>query len=79
MTYGCEGPLELHNSIRYTHRLLSSSLLGLPYRILNINHTKELFRSLWVVCVLSDLPCLARALKPSQESAFKQFPDRNCQ
>ena len=29
-----------------THRLLSSSFLGLPYRILNINHTKELLRSL---------------------------------
>ena len=31
-----------------THRLLSSSLLGSPYRILNINHKKELLRSLWV-------------------------------
>ena len=32
-----------------THRLLSSSLLGLPYyRILNMNHRKELLRSLWV-------------------------------
>ena len=26
-----------------THRPLSSSFLGLPYRILNINHKKELF------------------------------------
>ena len=25
-----------------THRLLSNSLLGLPYRVLNINHKKEL-------------------------------------
>ena len=33
----------------YTHRLLSSSFLGLPYRVLNINHKKELLRSLWVV------------------------------
>ena len=32
-----------------THRLLSSSFLGLPYRILNMNHKKELLRSLWVV------------------------------
>ena len=32
----------------YTHRLLSSSFLGLPYGILNINHKKELLRSLWV-------------------------------
>ena len=31
-----------------THRLLSSSFLGLPYRILNINHNKELLRGLWV-------------------------------
>ena len=31
-----------------THRLLSSSLLGLPYRILNTNHKQELLRSLWV-------------------------------
>ena len=28
-----------------THRLLSSSFLGLPYRILNISHNKELLRS----------------------------------
>ena len=34
--------------IRSTHRPLSSSFLGLPYRILNINHIKELLRSLWV-------------------------------
>ena len=32
----------------FTHRLLSSSFSGLPYRILNINHKKELLRSLWV-------------------------------
>ena len=31
-----------------TRRLLSSSFLGLPYRILNINHQKELLRGLWV-------------------------------
>ena len=31
-----------------THRPLSSSCLGLPYRILNINHKKELLRRLWV-------------------------------
>ena len=31
-----------------THRLLSSSILGLPHRILNINHGKELLRNLWV-------------------------------
>ena len=32
----------------YTHRPLSSSFLGLPYRILNINRKKELLRGLWV-------------------------------
>ena len=31
-----------------TQRLLSSSVLGLPYRILSINHKEELLRSLWV-------------------------------
>ena len=31
-----------------THRPLSSFLWGLPYRILNINHKKELLRGLWV-------------------------------
>ena len=31
-----------------THRLLSSSFWGLPYRILNMNHKKEQLRSLWV-------------------------------
>ena len=31
-----------------THRPLSSSLLGLPYRIQNINHKKERLRGLWV-------------------------------
>ena len=31
-----------------THRLHSTSFLGLPYRILKINHKKELLRSLWV-------------------------------
>ena len=33
---------------RVTHRLRCSSFLGLPYRILNRNHTKELPWSLWV-------------------------------
>ena len=31
-----------------THRPLSSSFWGLPYRILNIDHKKELLRGLWV-------------------------------
>ena len=33
---------------RVTHRPLSSSFLGLSYRILNINHKKELLRGLRV-------------------------------
>ena len=33
---------------RVTHRLQSSSALGLPYRILNISHKKGLLWSLWV-------------------------------
>ena len=32
-----------------THRPLSSSLLGLPYRVLSMNHKKELLRGLWVI------------------------------
>ena len=32
----------------FTPILLSSSFLGLPYRILNINHKKQLLRGLWV-------------------------------
>ena len=42
---GCCGLLR---SRAFTHRLLSSSFLGLPYRILNTTHKKELLRSLWV-------------------------------
>ena len=32
----------------FSHRLLSSSFLGLPYRLLNLIHKKELLRGLWV-------------------------------
>ena len=38
----------LPSTFNPTHRLPSSSFLGLPYRTLNINHKKELLRSLWV-------------------------------
>ena len=34
--------------VRPTHRPLSRSFLGLPYRILNISHKQELLRGLWV-------------------------------
>ena len=33
---------------RVTYRPLSSSFSELPYRILNMNHEKELLRGLWV-------------------------------
>ena len=35
-------------SLGFTHRPLSSSFLGLPHRLLNVNHKKELLRGLWV-------------------------------
>ena len=31
-----------------THGLLSNSFLGVPYSILDMNHKKQLLRSLWV-------------------------------
>ena len=46
-----------------THRLLSSSFLGLPCRILNMNHKKELLRSLWVETLESE-PIIQRAGPP---------------
>ena len=36
------------NPTTLSHRPLSSSFLGLPYRILDMNHKKELLRGLWV-------------------------------
>ena len=46
-----EIPIQRATQVRghtYTHRPLSSSFLGLPERILNINHIKELLRGLWI-------------------------------
>ena len=40
--------LGLRVEFRVTHRPLSSSFLGLRYRIPNMNHEKELLRGLWV-------------------------------
>ena len=34
----------------HTHRAQSSSFLGFPYRILNMNPKKELLWGLWVGC-----------------------------
>ena len=42
------GSLVLGSTIVLPIGPLSSSLLGLPHRILNIDHTKELLRGLWV-------------------------------
>ena len=35
-------------NLKSTHSPLTSSLLGLPYGMLNIKHKKELLRGLWV-------------------------------
>ena len=40
--------LGLSASVLHAHRLLSSSFWGLAYGILNMNHKKELLRSLWI-------------------------------
>ena len=48
---GFKLPLDEDSSAGLTHRTLSSSFLGLPYRILNMNHKKELLRGLWVVSI----------------------------
>ena len=40
-----------------TCRLLSSSFLGLPYRILKMNLKEELLRSLWVDGASVDQSC----------------------
>ena len=40
-------------NISTTHRPLSSSLLGLPYRILDINHKTELLRGIWVAVAVT--------------------------
>ena len=37
---------QILNSISPIHRPLSSFFLGVPYRLLNINHNKELLRGL---------------------------------
>ena len=73
----CDGfhtlPLSSTVSRRPTHRLQSSSSLGLPYRILNINHKKELLRSLWVVTALFRTPT---RLRPITFVTFLAFQDR---
>ena len=68
----------LENSgLGFTHRPLSSSFLGLPYGILNINHKKELVRSLWVFTD-PEPPCghqqrTAKAETPTLHPTHKQF------
>ena len=53
---------------RATHRPLSSSFLGLPYRIPNINHKRELLRGLWLEKQLCECRIAAMSLHP-----FKGF------
>ena len=43
----CSGLLPVNRYV-CPYRPLSSSCLGLPYRVLNINHKKELLSGLWV-------------------------------
>ena len=68
-----------------THRPLSSSFLGLPYRILNINHKKELLRGLCVsvTCHLHGLQREAsplnltriRKLEPGSRKLYHKAPN----
>ena len=53
-----------------THRPLSSSVLGLPYRILNINHEKELLRGLWVMLTRLKLPGREKRHRPLRTEHF---------
>ena len=57
----------LQNHIGLTHRPHSSSFLGLPYRILNMNPKKELLRGLWVVQ-------LRRGMRASCNTKASTFP-----
>ena len=49
-------------SLITTHRPQSSSFLGLPYRILNMNPKKELLWSLWVVFRVQCFSLIANGL-----------------
>ena len=44
---GARKRLSLCSFVSPTHRLLSSSVLGLPHGFLNVNHKKELLRNLY--------------------------------
>ena len=64
-----------------THRPLSSSFLGLSYRILNIYHKKELLWSLWVNALRINLAygsgLLVFASHRLLSSSFLGLPYRN--
>ena len=74
---------------QYTHRPQSSSFLGLPYRILNMNPKKELFWSLWVgtaIWVVGKImvPLGSRLLYgtyylryPKRDHNFDNYPSRD--
>ena len=51
----------------FTQRLHRSSFLGLPFRILNRNHKKELLRSLWVVWLVEESDNVAYFLSKLEE------------
>ena len=60
-------PRFLNFKLCFTHSPLSSSLLGLPYRILHINHKKELLRGLWVTTTPDPKPRRNAGTKPKEE------------
>ena len=70
-------------AVETIHRLLRSSFLGLPYRVLNINHKKELLRSLWVsvnrvanfadLCIgkLVEVECYLSAICSNRDAKYR--------
>ena len=60
-----------------THRPLSSSFLGLPYRLLNIRHKKELLRGLWVITI--DCLCIHGPDLEHTSAMCEKFKDRKPQ
>ena len=56
MASGCCSFTEA-SRVTNTHGPLSSSFVGLPYRILYMNHEKELLRGLWVYILHKKLYC----------------------
>ena len=59
----------------FTHKLLSSSFLGIPYRILSMHHKKELLRGLWVGSIGGLMLRSSAALHPSRLRAGLSLVD----